>query len=76
MMISATYTPTRGQCFTFWYHKYGSTVSNFTLYLRVDNVDTPIWRRGAFDEGNVWHPALVTVKSTQKSFQVFFEYFL
>ncbi|XP_047128245.1 MAM and LDL-receptor class A domain-containing protein 1 isoform X1 [Hydra vulgaris] len=76
MIISQSYTATRGQCFTFWYHKYGSTVSNFTLYTRIDNIDTPIWSRGAYDEGNVWRPALVTIKSPLKPFQLVFEAFV
>ena len=68
MMISKTYQPTSGQCFTFWYHLYGSTIGNVTLFQRVNGIDSPLWTRNQ-DEGNVWHPALVTLKSTAQ-FQV------
>ena len=48
---------------------YGSTIGNLTLFQRVDNVDSPLWSKTKA-EGDKWWPALVTVRSASKPFQV------
>lgn len=68
-MISQSYSKTSGQCFTFWYHIYGSSIGNVTLLQRVGQTDSPLWSRAA-SEGDIWYQALVTVKSRTSPFQV------
>ncbi|XP_057298293.1 MAM and LDL-receptor class A domain-containing protein 2-like isoform X2 [Hydractinia symbiolongicarpus] len=71
-MISQSYSKTSGQCFTFWYHIYGSSIGNVTLLQRVGQTDSPLWSRAA-SEGDKWYQALVTVRSRTSPFQLVFE---
>lgn len=69
-IVSKPYAATSGQCFTFWYHMYGSTIGNLTLYMRANGIDTPIWSK-ATGEGDKWRPAMATMKSSSQ-FQLVF----
>ena len=71
-VISKPVQATRGQCFTFWYHMFGRTIGNITLFKKEStNAESPLWTRSA-SEGNRWRRAMVTIKGTTQ-FQLIFE---
>lgn len=53
-LVSRPTVPTRN-CFTFWYHMYGSTTGRLNVYLKSHgiNAEVLIWRL-AGSHGNVW----------------------
>ncbi|XP_077864144.1 MAM and LDL-receptor class A domain-containing protein 1-like [Saccoglossus kowalevskii] len=62
-LISEHHEPTDLSCFTFWYHMYGSTMGNLTVYLmEAGNTATReyLWSDGA-DYGDIWLPAMINV---------------
>lgn len=63
---SGTYEPTLGQCLSFWYHMYGQHVGELNvLLLQNGSRSAPIWQLKG-QQGNIWKPSKVTIKSPVK----------
>ena len=63
---SGTYEPTLGRCLSFWYHMYGQHVGEVNvLLLQNGSRSAPIWQLKG-QQGNIWKPSKVTIKSPVK----------
>nr|XP_039272221.1 MAM and LDL-receptor class A domain-containing protein 2-like [Styela clava] len=63
-IISEQYPSTTGDCFTFFYHMYGTTIGTLNVLIRdASGVDKVIWSLSG-EQGNLWKDAQVTVVSS------------
>ena len=63
-IVSPFIKPNRSLCFTFWYHMYGATVGNLSVYIRVSGqTDKLLWRKNG-NKGKIWKKAQVDVFSS------------
>ena len=72
-LLTPTMPKTRGKCFEFWYHMYGSAVGSLKLYKKTgQSVSTRIWSRSG-NQGDEWLAAQVSVWSPSVAFRLSFE---
>ena len=69
-LISPSQPLTTGACLRFWYHMHGSTMGNFSVYLRQGGQITNTLFAMAGNQGNRWIQAELTVQSPSSSWQV------
>ena len=59
-LLSATFPPTSGMCFSFWYHMYGTTIGTLQVLLQVAGSNaSSIWELTG-NKGNTWYQGQVS----------------
>lgn len=65
-LLSQDYKPTLGRCLSFWYHMYGTDIGELNVLISVNGSrSSPIWTQSG-NQGNLWRPSRVTIKSPVK----------
>jgi hypothetical protein len=64
-------TPSTGNCFTFWYHQYGSTAGTLNVWLETLLDKKILWTKTG-TQGNQWRKAQINLVS-DREFQVVLE---
>ena len=63
-LLSHQFPPTAARCLSFWYHMYGSSTGNLSVYtLAKDFKRTQLWQK-AGNQGNQWMQAKVSITSS------------
>ena len=63
-LLSHQFPPTTARCLSFWYHMYGSSTGNLSVYtLAKDFKRTLLWQK-AGNQGNQWMQAKVSITSS------------
>lgn len=65
-LVSTQFNGTASKnCFTFWYHMYGSSIGSLNLYQVVGNTETLIWTLSG-NKGRQWFNGQVPVGNQAK----------
>lgn len=68
-LLSATFPPTSGMCFSFWYHMYGTTIGTLQVLLQEAGSNaSSIWVLTG-NKGNTWYQGQVSF-TTSSQWQV------
>ena len=63
-LLSHQFPSTAARCLSFWYHMYGSSTGNLSVYtLPKDGKRTPLWQK-AGNQRNQWMQAKVSITSS------------
>ena len=63
-LLSHQFPSTAARCLSFWYHMYGSSTGNLSVYtLAKDFKRTLLWQK-AGNQGNQWMQAKVSITSS------------
>lgn len=68
-LLSPQYPATNGQCLTFWYHMYGSSIGTLNVYTSSFNKLSPALFTISGDQGNQWRKAQMTIQ-VQEQYKV------
>ena len=61
-LLSPPYPATNGQCLTFWYHMYGSSIGTLSVYTSSFNhLSAPLFTISG-NQGNQWRQAQLTIQ--------------
>jgi len=66
---SPSFTPTTGQCLSFWYSMYGRTVGSLLVYTANNSTGTPVLGKPVCgisgNQGHPWHQQCVSLPDSQ-----------
>lgn len=68
-LLSPQYPSTNGQCLTFWYHMYGSSIGTLNVYTSSFNKLSPALFTISGNQGNQWRKAQMTIQ-VQEQYKV------